>query len=102
MKEQIIQLKQIILNFFPTCEVLLFGSRSRKDYSESSDYDILVITKEELSIENKREYSAKIRKILAQQKIPVDIIIQSISEIKIKQNITGHIVKKALEEGVEL
>jgi len=102
MKKQIKIIKQISLQFFPTCEVILFGSRARNDYTEDSDYDILIITNEELSIEKKREFKAKIRKALAKQKIPVDILIQSNNEIRIKKNITGHIVKQAINEGVEI
>ena len=99
-KTQII--KQISLKFFPMCIILLFGSRARNDYTENSDYDLLIITHKEISIEQKREYKAKIRKLLAKYKIPVDIIIQSEKEIETKKNITGHIVKKAIIEGIKL
>ncbi len=99
-KTQII--KQISLNFFPTCVVLLFGSRARNDYTEDSDYDLLIITNKEFDIREKREYKAKIRKLLAKEKIPVDILIQSKKEIESKKEITGHIVKQALKEGIKI
>ena len=38
MEIQII--KQISYQFFPTCVILLFGSRARNDYTEDSDYDL--------------------------------------------------------------
>ncbi len=95
-------IKQTSLQFFPTCAILLFGSRARNDFAEDSDYDFLIITENELSITKKREFKAKIRRILAQQKIPADILIQSKQEIEIKKNITGHIVKQALKEGVKI
>ncbi|RLD68940.1 MAG: nucleotidyltransferase domain-containing protein [Bacteroidetes bacterium] len=88
--------------FFPDCVILLFGSRAKNEYTPDSDYDFLIIIQHELSIEQKREYKAKIRKILARQKIPADILIQSDKEIEIKKNITGHIVKQALQEGIEI
>ena len=102
METQEIIIKQITLQFFPTCIILLFGSRARQDYTEDSDYDLLIITNNELSIQEKREYKAKIRKLLAKEKIPVDILIQSNKEVEIKRQITGHIVKQALKEGIKL
>ncbi|MBN2890926.1 MAG: nucleotidyltransferase domain-containing protein [Bacteroidales bacterium] len=100
MNEKII--KQITLQFFPTCIILLFGSRARNEYTEDSDYDLLIITNNELSIQEKREYKAKIRKLLAKAKIPADILIQSNTEIETKKLITGHIVKQALKEGIQI
>ena len=95
-------IKKISRMFFPTCSILLFGSRARNENTLDSDYDFLIITKQELNTLQKREYKAKIRKILAKQKIPADILIQSTAEIEIKKNITGHIVKQALKEGVKI
>ena len=95
-------IEQTCRMFFPECEIILFGSRARNDYLADSDYDFLIIIPTELSVEKKRLYKAKIRRILAKQKIPVDIIIQSKRETAIKRNITGHIVKQALNEGVVL
>jgi len=99
-QEQII--KEITLLFFPTCVVLLFGSRARKDFSEDSDYDFIIITENDYSIVEKRNYKAKIRKLLAQHKIPADILIQSNKEVEIKKQITGHIVKQAINEGIQI
>jgi len=100
MNEKII--KQITLQFFPNCIILLFGSRVRHEHTDDSDYDLLIITPNELSSHEKMEYKAKIRKLLARAKIPVDILIESNSEIVTKKNITGHIVKQALKEGIQI
>lgn len=103
MQTRAIQIiKEVSRMFFPDCIILLFGSRARNDYTPDSDYDFLIIIQQELSIRQKREYKAKIRKILASHKIPADVLIQSNKEIQIKKNITGHIVKQALLEGVEI
>ena len=95
-------IEQTCRMFFPECEIILFGSRARNDFLADSDYDFLIITPRELSVEKKRLYKAKIRRILAKQQIPVDVIIQSKRETAIKQKITGHIIKQALNEGVAL
>ncbi len=84
----------------PDCRILLFGSRARKDNVKYSDYDFLIITKENIEISQKRNYKSQIRKILAQQKIPADILIQSESEVEIKKSIIGHIIRQAVKEGI--
>ncbi|MCF8363798.1 MAG: nucleotidyltransferase domain-containing protein [Prolixibacteraceae bacterium] len=86
----------------PNSKVLLFGSRARIDNNLDSDYDFLVITKEKVDIRKKRTLKSLIRKELAKYKIPADILIQSEKEINIKKNITGHILKQVLQEGVAL
>ena len=102
MKTQKEIIKQVLLQFFPASIILLFGSRARNDFTKDSDFDLLIITNKELNTIEKRKYKAIIRKILAHQKIPADILIQSKKEIEIKKNITGHIVKIALNEGVKI
>ena len=101
-QQAIDEIKSACRLFFPDCDVILFGSRAREDYSFDSDYDFLIIIPEDISVKHKRASKAKIRKILAQKKIPVDVLIQSKKEIEIKKNIIGHIVKQALSEGVEI
>jgi len=95
-------IKQTSLQFFPTCEILLFGSRAKNNFKEDSDYDFLIITQKELNITQKRDYKAKIRKLLAKQKIPADVLIQSKHEVEIKKMITGHIIKQVISEGIKL
>jgi predicted nucleotidyltransferase len=77
MNRQLQVIKKICLSFLPACVVILFGSRSRNDFNEDIDYDILIITNNEINIEKKRELQAKIRCTLSQYKIPVDILIHS-------------------------
>ncbi len=95
-------IKDIARKVLPDCKILLFGSRARKDNSIDSDYDFLVITKETIDIRKKRALKSIMRKELARCKIPADILIQSEEEINSKKNITGHIVKQVLREGVAL
>jgi predicted nucleotidyltransferase len=95
-------IKSTANKFLPNCRVLLFGSRARKDNTNDSDYDFLVITRETLDIRQKRTLSAMMRKELARFKIPADILIQSEEEINFKKDITGHMLKQVLREGVAL
>jgi len=88
--------------YLPNCGVLLFGSRVRNDYTEDSDYDFIVITETELSVEKNREYRHEIRKSLAKNKLAADVLIYSQKEIETKKEIIGHIVRQAIKEGVRI
>ncbi len=93
---------EITNRILPNSKIILFGSRARKDNSNDSDYDFLIITKETIDIRKKRTLKSILRKELAQLKIPADILIQSEEEINSKKDITGHILKQVISEGVVL
>ena len=95
-------IRETISRFIPDSKILLFGSRARKDNRIDSDYDFLVITKDTIDIRKKRTLKSMMRKELASFKIPADILIQSEDEINSKKEITGHILKQVLQEGVAL
>lgn len=95
-------IKDTAKRIIPNCRIILFGSRARKDHSKDSDYDFLVITRETFDIRKKRTLKSILRKELAQFKIPADILIQSEDEINSKKEITGHILKQVIKEGVAL
>ena len=95
-------IKDTANKIIPDCSILLFGSRARKDNAADSDYDFLVITNETFDIRKKRTLKSMMRKELARFKIPADILIQSKDEINSKKEITGHILRQVLKEGVAL
>lgn|SRR5690554_6301208 len=95
-------IKDTANKILPGCRILLFGSRARKENTLDSDYDFLIITKESIDIRRKRTLKSIIRKELARFKIPADILIQSEEEINSKKEITGHILKQVLREGIIL
>lgn len=93
-------IKREVKAVFPDSEILLFGSRARQENQPSSDYDLVIIIPDTLDIKQKWFFQAKIRKTLAKAKIPIDIIIQSKSELEINKVRPGHIVQAAMEEGI--
>jgi predicted nucleotidyltransferase len=95
-------IKRTCKSIFPDSRILLFGSRSRADYSVNSDFDFMIITKNTLGIKEKRNYKAQLRKSLAAYKIPADILIQSEEEISLKKEVTGHIVREVMKEGIAI
>jgi len=99
-KEALSIIVNLTKELIPDSRVLLFGSRARQNYSDTSDYDFLIITKEAIDVERKRLYKSILRKKLAKQKIPADILIQSEEEIQEKKLIIGHIVREIIREGI--
>lgn len=95
-------IREITNRIIPGSRILLFGSRARKDNTTESDYDFLVITKQTIDIREKRTLKSLLRKELARLKIPADILIQSEDEINAKKEITGHILKQVMKEGIAL
>ena len=95
-------IKTTARSYLPDAEVLLFGSRARKDELSDSDYDILLITKTVLTPKEKLPLKTKIRKALLLLGVRSDILIQSITEIDQKKNLPGHIVRRILREAIVL
>lgn len=95
-------IKESVNELLPESSIMLFGSRARHDNTEDSDYDLMIITKEHHDNNEVRLFKALIRKKLAHNKIPADIIIQSKAEVEFKKKITGHIVRQVLMDGVLL
>ena len=95
-------IKSVAIDILPECRVILFGSRARNTHEADSDFDVLLISKKTLPIHEKRDLKAQLRKLLAIQGIPTDIVIQSEAEVKHKSQITGHLVKTIVGEGVAL
>jgi predicted nucleotidyltransferase len=85
------------------CEkIILFGSRARSDFKERSDYDILVVVKTSLTIEEKMRLTGLLRKGLAKIGIDADIIVKSKDELNYYKEKIGSVVRSALKEGVAL
>lgn len=96
-------IKSTVQGFLPDARVLLFGSRARGDHNKQSDFDVLVISKNNFPPKEKREWSGKINSALVTAiHAPFDVIFQSEEEVNIYKNYYGHIVRYAIKEAVEL
>jgi predicted nucleotidyltransferase len=83
-------------------EIMLFGSRARKDSTSESDYDILIIIDQYLSPAEKLPLKTSIRKDLLKSGIRSDILIQSKMEVETKKKLPGHIIRTILKEAIFL
>ena len=82
--------------------IVLFGSRARGQASATSDYDLLIILKKDLTVQQKMKIAGKLRKKFAQKGLDADIIVKSESEIRPSKARIGSVVRRALAEGVSL
>jgi predicted nucleotidyltransferase len=83
-------------------KLILFGSRARKNHDEFSDYDILVVISEEISLEAKMSLFMAINNELAERLIPSDIVIKSEQEFIEYSGKIGTIIYEAQKEGVAI
>ena len=79
-------IKATACKYLPDAEVLLFGSRARREATSESDFDVLVITTLNLSPKQKLPLKTNIRKDLLKEGIRSDILIQSKKEVKKRES----------------
>jgi uncharacterized protein len=95
-------IKATACKYLPAAEVLLFGSRARREANSDSDFDVLIVTTLDLSPKQKLPLRTNIRKELLKEGIRTDILIQSKKEVKKKRKLPGHIIKNILNEAILL
>jgi len=95
-------IKRIVFDMLPGSEVVLFGSRARETNREDSDYDLLILIDNDILPREKMGFRTKIRIALGKLKIYADVLIQSKREVKIKKELPGHIIRRAILEGHQL
>lgn len=83
-------------------DIILFGSRARKDHKINSDWDILVVLGKKVSRERRIDITHTIGKRLAEDYIPSDVLVRSEEEIEERKNIVGSVIKRAIKEGISI
>ena len=95
-------IKQYIEKIGSFKHIILFGSRAQGTYREDSDYDILLITENNLALEEKRKLANRIIADLSRQKIDVDVLLKNMDDVLKVYQKPFSIVKSAIETGVLL
>jgi len=96
------EIKNVARLHLRDADVILFGSQAKGTCSPESDYDILIITGDNLNPQQKIPLRTIIRKELLEKGIRSDILIQSKSEIEKKRKLPGHIIRNILKDSVLL
>ncbi len=86
----------------PGSEIILFGSRAYGNPDFSSDYDILVKIDSNISVNEKRSLSSRIRKSLAEKLIDSDVLIRDEADLSESLGRPGSVIKEALTKGIRL
>ena len=76
--------------------IILFGSAARGTMTTDSDMDLLVIKNH---LQDQRSEAVRIRKALAEFRIPVDIIVMSVERFEETKNVIGGIAYPAYKYG---
>lgn len=83
-------------------DIILFGSRARKDHKKGSDWDFLVVLEKRVSRERRIDITHAVEKKLAENYIPSDVLVRSEEEIEVRMNVAGSVVRRAIKEGISL
>lgn len=98
-KESLHSIVKKIVGAVNPIKIILFGSKSRGNENQESDYDILVIMPEGT---HRRNTSKLLYKKIACTGLPVDIIVAISNDIEKHKNNIGLIYRSILVEGKEL
>ena len=98
-KESLHSIVRKIVDSVNPIKIILFGSKSRGNENQESDYDILVIMPEGT---HRRNTSKLLYKKIADTGLPVDIIVATPNDIEKHKNNIGLIYRSILIEGKEL
>lgn len=102
MQENIKNIILQIVSRYDYKSIILFGSRARNDYKQNSDYDLLIIMQDNLTMQELRVIQREIRKELALNNIDADVLVNTQMIINDYKNKKGNVIYSALKEGVEL
>jgi predicted nucleotidyltransferase len=95
-QEQINKVSMRIVRDFKPQKIILFGSYANGTPTEESDLDLLVIKD---SDSPSRLQNRKIRRILSDLRIPIDVIVKTPEEFQTYRDIIGTIIYPANKFG---
>lgn len=82
--------------------VYLFGSRAWGGARADSDYDLLVLSSQDMDVERRRACKSAIRASFNELHVPIDIILLSPVQAEKAKEYYGSAVKEALDKGIAL
>ncbi|HEC02267.1 MAG TPA: nucleotidyltransferase domain-containing protein [Phycisphaerales bacterium] len=95
-QQQISEVTRRIVERFEPRRIILFGSYANGTPTEESDLDLLIIKDSDVP---SRQQNRKVRKILSDLRIPVDVIVKTTEEFQTYKDIVGTIIYPANKYG---
>lgn len=95
-KETLTDVVNKIVNAAKPQKIVLFGSYARSEMHKNSDLDLLII---ERSLPNKGKEMMRLRNIIGDIGIGVDVLVYSEDEVEAWGNLPGTALYSALKEG---
>jgi predicted nucleotidyltransferase len=95
-QEQINEIISKIIQQFKPEKIILFGSYANGKPTEESDLDLLIIKDSDLS---SRVQNRMVRNLVADSRVPVDIIVKTKQEFEIYKDIIGTVIYPANKFG---
>jgi predicted nucleotidyltransferase len=95
-QEQINEITKRIVGHFKPQKIILFGSYANGTPTEESDLDLLIIKD---SHTPSRHQNRKVRQMLSDLRVPVDIIVKTPKEFQTYKDIIGTIIYPANKFG---
>ncbi len=95
-QEQINEIADRIVEKFKPQKIILFGSYANGTPTDESDLDLMIIKDSDLA---SRQQNRKVRKILSDLRVPVDIIVKTSDEFQTYKDIIGTIIYPANKFG---
>ncbi|CAD5243725.1 Nucleotidyltransferase [Thermococcus camini] len=81
-------------------EIILFGSRAKGTSREGSDWDILLVTENQVKWRKRVHLTGEIRKRLAKKGLAMDILVVSKEELERLRDSKEYIYYYAIREGI--
>ena len=95
-QEQINEIRKRIVRNFKPQKIILFGSYANGTPTEESDLDLLIIKDSDFP---SRLQNRKVRKILSDLRVPIDVIVKTPEEFETYRDIIGTIIYPANKFG---
>lgn len=83
-------------------QIFLFGSRARGTNQPDSDWDLYVLTDRELTFAVRQKLTTKIKRNLAQLRIPNDVLLKSSQKFHETKKYAGHLAYIVAQEGIPI
>lgn len=83
-------------------QIYLFGSRARGTAHPDSDWDVYVLVNRELDFAKRQQLTTEIKRELARQRIPNDVLLKSNKQFDASKIVPGHIAYTVAQEGIPL